>query len=218
VTAHDIETSIKDLILTQRASTTYETEVRALLMEKEQFQQSAAGAIREAEERIASAEAEYKNQVRLVAKAQARGLPDEPFFDEMARIQQQIAAALADLEQAEEFARSRELAWERLEKVINESRNLAETWDRVGLSERRILLDWWVLDVMIVVEPIPGMRRANHKSAVVTLRSAPDAPRYFAVRRQLESASDNSSRTHSSSSTNSRDVSASPTWDATSGG
>ncbi|HEU0078960.1 MAG TPA: hypothetical protein VFQ76_15000 [Longimicrobiaceae bacterium] len=59
----------------------------------------------------------------------------------MERIQQQVAAAGADVEQAEEFARSRELARERRERVIIESRNVAETWDRVGLSERRILLD-----------------------------------------------------------------------------
>ena len=39
VTTHEIETAIRDLILTQRASTTYEAEVRAMLMEKEQFQE-----------------------------------------------------------------------------------------------------------------------------------------------------------------------------------
>jgi hypothetical protein len=61
---------------------------------------------------------------------------------------------------------------------------------------------------MIVLEPIPGTKRANLKSAIVTLRSARDAPKYFAVGRQPDSASDSSSRTHSSSSTNSRDVSA----------
>jgi hypothetical protein len=51
----------------------------------------------------------------------------------------------------------------------------------------------------------------------VTLRSAPDSPRHFASRRQLESASDNSSRTHSSSD-NSHHVSTSPTCTTTSGG
>lgn len=45
---------------------------------------------------------------------------------------------------------------------------VGQTWGRVGLDEQRILLDWWVLDVMLVVEPIPGKKRANRKSAVVT--------------------------------------------------
>src|SRR5207244_2811229 len=48
-----------------------------------------------------------------------------------------------------------------------------------GPVERRILLDYWVLDMLIVVEPIPGMKRANHKTALVRLRSAPNAPLRF---------------------------------------
>lgn len=34
---------------------------------------------------------------------------------------------------------------------------------------------------MIVVEPIPGMKRANEKTSVATLRTDPDAPPYFSV-------------------------------------
>jgi len=67
-----------------------------------------------------------------------------------------------------------------------------------------VLLDWWVLGVLIVVEPIPGMKRANRKWAIVTLRSAPDAPRHFALGDNGSSASSISSRTQGSSSTSSR--------------
>ncbi len=69
-----------------------------------------------------------------------------------------------------------------------------------------------------MVEPIEGMKRANNKSALVTLRSAPDAPKYFSVGRQLPSASESSSRTHSSPSTKSRPTSTSPISDTTPGG
>lgn len=57
----------------------------------------------------------------------------------------------------------------------------------------------------------PGMKRANNKTAIVTLRTAQDAPRYFPVGRQLSSSSDDliSEMTHSSSSTASRARSAS---------
>lgn len=38
-----------------------------------------------------------------------------------------------------------------------------------------MLLDRWIPDVTIRVHPIPGMKRADHESAEVTLRTAPDA-------------------------------------------
>jgi hypothetical protein len=84
----------------------------------------------------------------------------------------------------------------------------AETVAQVGLEERRVLLDWWVLDVLIVVEPIPAMKRANPKWAIVTLRSAPYAPRHFALGDYGSSPSSISSRTQGSSSTSSRPRSA----------
>ncbi len=92
------------------------------------------------------------------------------------------------------------MAWDRLSKVIDETRNLAETWDKVGLDERRLLLDWWVLDVQIVVEPIEGMKKANEKTAIVTLRSDPNASRYFGLGNRLSKADSSSPRTNASSS------------------
>lgn len=41
-------------------------------------------------------------------------------------------------------------------------------------------MSWWVFGV-IVVGPIPGVKRANHKTAIMALRSAHDAPKCFAV-------------------------------------
>ena len=218
IDADEIETSIKDLILQQRASTDYEAEVRAMLTEKERFKKGAAAAIQEAEGRIAAAVSDYKKQAQLLSDAARRGLNQEPFFEELERIQQKENAARAELETAEDYSRSRDLAWSRLERVINETRNLGETWNQVGLDERRVLLDWWVLGVLVVVEPIPGMKRANHKSAVVTLRSDPHAPKHFLVGSQPVSASESSSRTQASSSKKRRDTKSAPMSEATSGG
>jgi hypothetical protein len=83
----------------------------------------------------------------------------------------------------------------RISGVIDETRNLADVWDEGGLDERRTLLDSWVLDVLIAVEPTPGMKKANEKTVIVTLRSAPDAPRYFMIG-DPSSARPTSSRTH----------------------
>ena len=57
VTAHELETAIKNLILTQRASAGYEAEVRAILIERELFQAGAANAV------AAAAESQYRGKV-----------------------------------------------------------------------------------------------------------------------------------------------------------
>ena len=53
--------------------------------------------------------------------------------------------------------------------------------------------------MLIAVDPIPGMKKANAKTAIVTLRSAPDAPRYFTIG-DTSSARPTSSRTDGSAS------------------
>jgi hypothetical protein len=146
-------------------------------MEKEEFRKGAAGAIATARARLNSALTEQGNLTSPRASGCERAGRGNVFPDSLLAVQQRVRAAQEEIEHAESFARSREIAWSRISAAIDERRNLAETWDRVGLEEHGVLLDWWVLDVLIVVEPIPGMNRANKtKHAIVTLRSAPDAP------------------------------------------
>jgi len=52
---------------------------------------------------------------------------------------------------AEEFASSREDAWEKVSGVIYETQNIASAGSKIGLAGRRITLDYWVSDVWIAV-------------------------------------------------------------------
>ena len=70
-----------------------------------------------------------------------------------------------------------------------------------------------MLDVWIVVEPIPGRKKANDKTALVRLPSAPNAPRHFELQgaafqrakaASALSAAESSARTAASSSTSKR--------------
>jgi len=218
IVADEVEGAIKDLILRERGSEDYESEVQRLLSQKEEFRRGASDAVKAGEARIEGLEQEQRQVSRQLMRVQEAGLDEDAFFKELQRIQQQLNAARADLDEAREFARCRTAALERIANTINETRDLAATWDRASLDERRILLDWWVLDVMIIVEPIPRKKRANQKTAVVTLRSAPDAPREFIIGRQVERANVNSSRTQLSFSTASWATTASPTSATTSDG
>lgn len=142
--------------------------------------------------------------LRAIALAADADLDESEFRREIEPLKQDLKAAKRRLAEAEELAGSREDAWETLSAILDETRNLAETWDVAGPEERKILLDYWVLDVWIVVDPIPGLKRANQKTAVVTLAAAPNLVKPLPVGRQLESASVISSRTQGSSSLTSR--------------
>lgn len=201
VVAHELEDAIKDLILQERASDSYEAEVRAALAEREQFQNSSQGAIDSSEKRIKELESEYTAVARDQMRAGKQGRPTEPYDEELTAITQRMTTARNDLETAQRFAAERQVQWDRIAAAIDETRNLAETWDAVSLEQRRAIFDWWVLDVLISVEPIEGRKRANQKTAIVTLHSAPDAPHYFTFERSRSSATSTSSSTNGSRST-----------------
>lgn len=95
----------------------------------------------------------------------------------------------------------------------HETRNIAGGWDRCTVVQRATLLGYWVHPVWIVTERIPGKRRANHKTAVVVLRTSPTEPHHFALRDSdlaaADVAAESSARTPGSSSTATRSRSAS---------
>lgn len=200
VIAHELEDAIKDLILQERASDGYEAEVHAALAERETFQNSSQDAIATAEKRIKELESEYTAVARDQMRAGKQGRPTEPYDEELTAITQRLTTAKNDLETAQRFAAERQVQWDRIAAAIDETRNLADTWDAVSLDQRRTIFDWWVLDVLISVEPIEGRKRANQKTAIVTLRSAPDAPRYFTFDRSRSSAASTSATTDDSRS------------------
>jgi hypothetical protein len=59
--------------------------------------------------------------------ASERGLDEEAFFEELQRIQQKMAAARRELDEAQAFPHSRQMAWGRLTSAIDGTRDLAAT-------------------------------------------------------------------------------------------
>jgi hypothetical protein len=135
-------------------------------------------------------------------------LDESDFGEQIELAEARVKAARRELAEAEEFAASAERAWEQIAAIIDESRNIAEAWDRMDPGERRILFSYWVEELHIVVEPIRGKRRANNKTAVVWLRNVP-GPQYFPIGRQLPIAEEISSETQGSDSSSARSASAS---------
>ena len=180
VDAEELETKIKDLIVSQRSSEEFESLVRELILERDNFRERANEAAAAAKQEAQQRQAAYKKLVDWANKvADSDDSLEDAFVERLAAAKRAVKSAKAKVEEAERFATSREDAWGRLSGIIDDTRNLAAVWDKAGPEERKILVDYRVVDVLIVVEPVPGMRRANRKTAIVSLRTAPNAPAYF---------------------------------------
>ena len=180
VDAEELENKIKDVVVAARMGDDFVAEVRELLAERDVFRTTADEAVAAAERRLAEAKGVLETATGIMllvrgehSRAQAA--------EKITTAGQRVEAAEAELEKTRRFARSKADAWTRLEGIINETRNLSAAWDRSGPHERRILFDYWVYDVVIVVEPIPKMKKANYKTAIVTLQSAPGMPLHFDI-------------------------------------
>jgi len=180
IDAEDLESKLKDLVVRQRSSKEFERDVRAVLEERDAFRKSAADAVQVSREALAKAQGSYERLSRLVAQVAGDEAPyDDALVRQLKAARQAVRAATDALVDAERFAQSREDACRRLCGIIHETRNIAKAWERLDASERRILFEHWVLDILIIVEPVPNLKRANYKTALVTLRTAPNAPLGF---------------------------------------
>ena len=210
VDAADLEDQIKDLIARERSSPEFEAEVRELILERDEFRAGAENAVEQARLVVRELEnQETRLAETLLELTKSEDYDASKFLGPVRAVQQRLSTALRELDDAEQFAQSREDAWHELAGIIHETRNLADAWPNLTPEERKTLLDYWVHDVLIVVEPIAGMKRANTKTAIVTLRTDPHAPKYFTIGGQSSSVRPISSSTNGSDSSANREESAS---------
>src|SRR5205085_1425495 len=125
----------------ERTGDDFVDEVRSLIQERDVFRKSAEEAVAAVEKELAVAKATYARVARMVSKMGAGVDEEDALVEQMQSAKHRQRAAEIELHKAQEFARSKEEAWTRLEGIIHESRNLAAAWDKAGPEERRILLD-----------------------------------------------------------------------------
>lgn len=179
VDAEEIEDGIKDLIMAQRSSREFEEELRTVILERDTFRRSASHAVELALGEVERRRLALDRLRRIAAKVAASSAnpdADDTLVEQINEAKQLMRSAEVELRTAEAFAKSKENAWSTLSGIIHETRDLGKAWSKVGVEGRKALLDYWVYDALIAVEPVPGMRRANHKAALITLRSAPNTP------------------------------------------
>ena len=210
VDAAELEEKIKRLIVDQRSSVEFESELRNVILERDSFRDVADQALEQAKAEVTKCENAYRRLSRIAAAVSSEQSEDkdDALVQQLTDAKNAVKAAKDRQLEAEAFVESRASAWERLSKIIHETRNIAAAWKKATPEDRKVLLDYWVLDVLVVVEPIPGKRRANQKTALVYLRNAPNTPLQFDLGADQPSkcASDArmASRTDSSASSSKR--------------
>jgi hypothetical protein len=196
VVADELESAIRDVILEQRGSDSYAGEMRELLGARERFRDVAGDALAAARLKLEELQRKRDRVLHNSLELDLSSEEGEVVRARLDMLRQQIIVAEAEIREIEEQSRSQAVAWDRLAEILDETRNLAEAWDNVDLAERKILLDMWVLDVVVVVEPVPGKAKKNRKTAyVTTLHSAPDLPRELDLSLKRARANSSSCRT-----------------------
>jgi hypothetical protein len=207
ILAEDIETKIKDLILAERASPDYEEHLRRMLVDRDTAHSQAAVRGQEAAKEVRNLTEQRSAVARLQMEAAKRKVDSADYWNEIDRLNQSIETARKEQEELEAFAKQSAQHWLRLQSVLHETRNLGTIWDSLSVVERKRVLERWVDGILVAVEPISGMRRANRKFGIIYLESAPGIPRAVSLGDEaLEpscKAHSSSSRTHSSSSASS---------------
>lgn len=173
VLAGVLEGEIKDLIVRERASEEFADGLRTALLHRDDTRQRAHERARAASDRIAELKTEELRLIRLGGDASKRELSTDEILNEIKRVQTEAEHATEDLRKAKEITETAESTWMRVENSIHETRNLAAIWPNASIKERGVLLNHWVDELLICVEPVAGMRRKNQKSALAFLRSAP---------------------------------------------
>jgi DNA invertase Pin-like site-specific DNA recombinase len=211
IDAEELEDKTKELIVRERASEEFATYVRQVLLDRDERRKDAQRRANDARATVAACEQKSRALARTVSRLAEEGLEvseDDALFRELTAAKRKELAAKLDLTEAERFVASVEDAWAKLATIINETKNIAQVWDRCSAEDRAAILDYWVLDLLVAVEPVPGKRRANIKTAVVTLRTSPHVPQDFEIpsgARLIAPRADSiSARTTSSDSTANR--------------
>jgi hypothetical protein len=203
VAAAELENALVEAVMNVRGTNDYESQVRDLILARDSHRKAAAAAVLRAAKVVEEIENELAARVKTISVAAGDNKKLKERLDkDVEPLKRNLAAAEAELERCRKFAESKEETWTAVSKILSESRNLASLWSSLEDEDprRKTLFDYWLLDLLIVVQPVPGKKRLNVKSALARLASIPGSPRHVQLGSSGSSARRTSSRTKASSS------------------
>lgn len=198
VNAVELEDALVGVVLSVRGTDDYELQVKDLILARDNHRRAADEAVQRAQFEVRRLEKELGSLVKTISLTAGDDANLKEMLDgQVEPVKRQLAAAGDDLERCKDFAESKEETWAAVSSILSEIRNLASLWSSLEDEDprRKTLLDYWLLDLLIVVEPVPGKKRLNSKSALARLASVPGSPRYFRFGERESRARSISSRT-----------------------
>lgn len=170
-----IENSLRDLIVEKRATSEFALHLSEIMADRGDLEVSAQGQRERAEAKLKEIEALQKQTVRNMTAAQARGLPDDIFWEQLADLNKQIALAKEAKREALELEHAANAAWDDIQELIEETKNIQSIWESGTVERRHEILHWWVRSLMVVVDKQPVLKSgaSDPKTLVAFLRIAP---------------------------------------------
>lgn len=173
VDANVIEAAIRDLVLQSRTSPEFAQHLRAVINDRGDLEDSARSRKDRAEKKLQGLEDDLTRAVANLEKAQKRQMDDAAFWESIDKINEQMAEVRKERDAALDMEKAANGAWDTIRELLDETKNLESIWESGDFEKRRQILDWWVRQVLIVVDQEPGKRRSGNKYALVFLRTAP---------------------------------------------
>lgn len=179
IVAEDIETRVKDAICSYRLTPEFMRSLHELAL-RQSIGSDHNLALAAASKRVADATRNYQNFYKLVMLQFDQGeVPaDDPMHDDLRKLRTELNSAKEKLKtlEATATAKSPEQKSARIEELLQSSSFLSRAWSTLPIEKQKALFDFWVDHVMIVVDEIPGYKRANLKTAIVDLAILPNDP------------------------------------------
>ncbi|MBY0491116.1 MAG: recombinase family protein [Gemmatimonadaceae bacterium] len=210
IVAEDLETRVKDAICSHRLTPEFMQSLREVAL-KQSTGANRDVALAAVSKQVTDTTRRYQNCYKLVMLQFDHGeVPaDDPMHDELRKLRAELSAAKDKLKalEASSTAKSPEQKSARIEELLQSSSFLERAWSKMSIERQKALFDYWVDHVLIVVDEIPGYKRANLKTAIVDLAILPNDPVQLNLEtgaRYLRSAASISSSTSGDSSSNRR--------------
>lgn len=178
IRADVLEEQVRQLIVQERGSPAFVAHLQQLLDEREGRESVSANAVLRLRTKRMQLDETLKNTVRAHINAVAAGRDETPYLavlqeteDAIARVQEQIAAA-------ERAHASLSKSWERIDRICQDTRVIAESWDHATTEEKKRLFKYWVEGIVIA-------DKGDERVAMVQLSVNPD-PQFIALRKAAE--------------------------------
>ena len=175
VSAPIIERALLDLIIERRTSEDFAVHLAEIMADRDDLEGSAKKRREAVDRKLSAIQAQQRRTVANMTTAQLKGLDDAIFWQQLAELNQQIEEAKTEKKLALELEHAANTAWDDVQDLINETRNIESIWASGDLHKRQEILNWWVRELHIVVDKLPVLPngKADPKYMVAFLRTAP---------------------------------------------